>query len=110
MTKPPTIPEVDVPAARQLLAEDTATFVDVRDPASYRRSHIPGALLVNDAQVKDFIETTDKARTLVVVCFHGHSSLGGAAYFLDHGFQKVFSLRGGMAAWQHERAPQTDST
>ena len=75
------------------------TVVDVRDPGSYRRSHIPGALSVLDHNVGEFVASADKSRCVVVVCYHGNSSLGGAAYFLQSGFVEVYSMAGGMADW-----------
>lgn len=89
----------------ELTAEQVAArladvvVVDVRDPGSYRRSHIPGALSVLDHNVGQFIADADKDKAVVVVCYHGNSSLGGAAYFLNNGFAEVYSMAGGMADW-----------
>ena len=32
-------------------------------------------------------------------CYHGNSSLGGAAHLLSKGFEEVYSMSGGFAAW-----------
>jgi len=93
-------PEVPELTPDEVLARlDGVTVVDVRDPGSYRRSHAPGALSVLDHNVGQFIATADKERPVVVICYHGISSVGGAAYFLQNGFREVYSMRGGMAAW-----------
>jgi thiosulfate sulfurtransferase len=36
----------------------------------------------------------------VVYCYHGHTSLGGAAYLMDQGFTEVYSLIGGFERWR----------
>ncbi|MBJ95069.1 MAG: hypothetical protein CMP23_11435 [Rickettsiales bacterium] len=93
------VPELAVEQALALLEANEAIFVDVRDPSSWRAGHIPGALNVGDHNVQDFVATAAKDRTTVVYCYHGHSSLGGAAFFLDEGFTEVYSMSGGFAAW-----------
>lgn len=94
------IPEIDPPEAARLLAAGAATFVDVRDPYSYEEARIPGALALDDDNVQEFASTADKQRPLIVYCYHGISSLGGAAFFLQRGFREVYSLRGGFEVWR----------
>ena len=97
------VEQIDFEKARELLASGCA-FVDVRDAASYESAHIPGALHLTDANVETFIAASDKAKPVVVYCYHGHSSLGGAAYLLEQGFAKVYSLEGGFEAWRRSAA------
>jgi thiosulfate sulfurtransferase len=94
------IPELDVEAARRLHEAGGATFVDVRDPGSHHAAHVPGAVRVDDASLGKFLRDTPRDRPLVVYCYHGHSSLGGAAYFLEQGFAQVWSMHGGFEAWR----------
>lgn len=94
------IPEIDITDARKHLDEKTAVFVDIRDAHSYASAHIPGAVHVADGNVGSFVESADKDRTLVVYCYHGNSSIGGAGYFLQNGFKDVYSMRGGFEGWR----------
>jgi thiosulfate sulfurtransferase len=97
------IAQIDVAQAKELL-ESGATFVDIRDPASYEAAHIPGAIPLSDANVEKFVTQSDKEKPVVVYCYHGNNSQGGAAYLMDQGFQKVFSLAGGFELWrQHQK-------
>ena len=93
------VEEIEFAQAQKLLASGCA-FVDVRDAASYEAAHIPGALHLTDANVGTFIAAADKAKPVVIYCYHGHSSLGGAAYLMEHGFEKVYSLAGGFESWR----------
>jgi len=94
------IPELDVEAAHRLQEAGAATFVDVRDPGSHRAAHVPGAVPVSDSSLAAFLRDTPRDRPLVVYCYHGHTSLGGAAYFLEQGFTQVWSMHGGFEAWR----------
>jgi thiosulfate sulfurtransferase len=98
----PGIVEVDCDEALALLEADAATFIDVRDGSSYAYAHVPGALHVGDHNIGEFVASADKDRTVVVYCYHGNSSLGGAAYLTEHGFADARSMAGGFTAW-HSR-------
>ncbi len=93
------VAQIDVAQARELF-ETGATFVDVRDPASFEAAHVPGAHHLSDANIEKFVSQQEKAKTVVVYCYHGNTSLGGAAYLMDQGFQKVYSLAGGFELWK----------
>ena len=94
------IPEIDVQEARKALQAGEHLFVDVRDPDSYTTEHIPGAIHVHDENVEEFVRTTDKNKAVIVYCFHGINSVGGAAYFIAQGFKTVHSLQGGFEKWR----------
>jgi len=92
--------EIDVMEARRLHEEGAALFVDVRDRASHETACIPGSLHLHDGNIEDFVRETDPSRTVVVYCYHGNMSVGGAFFLQNRGFQEVFSLRGGFEAWR----------
>lgn len=102
------VPEIDVEDAAARLAAGDATFVDIRDPGSFRAAHVPGARHLGDANLQAFLQETDDTTTVIVYCYHGNSSLGGAAYLREAGFADVYSMRGGFEAWRgkhpHESA------
>ena len=91
---------IDVAQARELIEKSNAVVVDIRDPASYQAGHIPGAEAVDQDTVQTFVETADRARPLIVCCYHGNMSQGAADYFTQHGFTDAYSLDGGYEAWQ----------
>lgn len=93
------IQQIPVSEAKTHLKSGSAVFVDIRDPQSYERGHIPGALSLNDGNVEEFISQADKSKRTIVCCYHGISSQGAAAYFQERGFTDVHSLIGGYEAW-----------
>lgn len=99
------IPEIDPPEARILHDAGAALFLDVRDRASHDAARITGAVTVSDDTLHTFLAETSRDQKIVVYCYHGHASLGGAAYLLERGFSDVCSLRGGFAQWGGPVAP-----
>jgi len=94
------IPEIEIHEAKKKLDQQKSVFVDIRDPGSYRAAHIPGAVHLQDSNVQEFIESASKDSELIVYCYHGNSSLGAAAYFLENGFKNVASMSGGFESWR----------
>jgi len=94
------IPQIQIHDAKTKLDQRTCTCVDIRDPASYREAHIPGALHLHDGNAQEFLQKTKKDEAIVVYCYHGNSSLGATAFLIDNGFKDVASMSGGFEAWR----------
>ena len=91
--------ELDPHKAQEMVEEGSVNVIDIRDPGSYSAGHIPSAVSLNDTNVKEFIESTDKEKPLIVYCYHGISSRGTAEYLSQNGFKEVYSMTGGFEAW-----------
>ena len=91
--------ELDPHKAQEMVEEGSVNVIDIRDPGSYSAGHIPSAVSLNDTNVKEFIESTDKENPLIVYCYHGISSRGAAEYLSQNGFKEVYSMTGGFEAW-----------
>ena len=86
--------------AAQLVATRNPAIVDVRDAHSFRAAHLPGAVLLDNQSVQDFVADTEKARPVLVYCYHGNSSQSAAAWLAEKGFAEVYSLDGGFEFWR----------
>ncbi len=100
------INQISALEARNFINSKEALFVDIRDGVSFDRSHIPGALNLNSDNIENFVNDTDKSKKIVCYCYHGISSLQVAEYFLESGFQKVYSLTGGFESWTDYEADE----
>ena len=98
--------EISAEEANALLEEQAAVFLDVRDQGSWRSGHIPGALHIGDHNIHEFVADAQRDRTTIVYCYHGYSSLGGAAFLNSEGFSDVYSMTGGFAAWPPRQVEQ----
>ncbi len=88
------------PQAARTLIDNGATLADIRDPESYGRGHIRGALHLTSDNLQEFLEQNDPDQPLVVYCYHGNSSQPAAQFLYEKGFDEVYSLDGGFEAWQ----------
>lgn len=96
----PNISQIDIHQVNDFLAEGSTNIVDIRDPASFAKGHIPTALSLNEQNVEQLTASLDKQKTLIVCCYHGISSQGATGYLMSKGFKDVHSMIGGYEAWQ----------
>ena len=52
---------INIDQAKQLIGEENAQVIDIRDPASYESGHIEGAVHIDNSNVQTFIDEADKA-------------------------------------------------
>jgi len=86
--------------AKDLIDNQEAQIVDIRDPGSYQLGHIPNAVLLDNNNLAQFIADADQSKPLVVYCYHGNSSQPAAAYLNEQGFEKSYSMDGGFEHWR----------
>jgi sulfur-carrier protein adenylyltransferase/sulfurtransferase len=101
------IDEVDATPAREILAEDSAALVDVRERDEWDEGHIPGAVHVPRGNLESRIESAvpDKSRQIVVYCAAGNRSAFAAKTLGELGYEHVVSLAGGFADWKRNGNP-----
>jgi rhodanese-related sulfurtransferase len=102
------IHEVDVPAARALLASDhPPALVDVREDGEWAAGHIPGAVHLGRGVLERDVEGRfpDPATPLLLYCGGGYRSALAAVALHELGYTNVLSLAGGVRAWQAIAAP-----
>ena len=85
--------------AKQHSQSQDIIMVDVRHEEDFRHSHIKDAQHLDSHSVEEFVESTNKQKQLIIYCYHGISSRSFANYLLNQGFEKVYSMDGGFAAW-----------
>ncbi|MEM9101652.1 MAG: thiosulfate sulfurtransferase GlpE [Pseudomonadota bacterium] len=76
--------------------------LDIRDPQSFAAGHIEKSINVNNANISEVLGTIEDDEPIIVVCYHGHSSLGAAQYILNLGYSDVASMDGGFEGWKQK--------
>ena len=110
VSKPCALAHTDVTAqqARELI-ESTSdlTVVDVREPHEYcgAKGHIPGAVNIPFDQVAQRIAELDAPHGVALYCMVGPRARKGESALREVGYEKVFHLEGGLAAWQAAGLP-----
>ncbi|MCK6570193.1 rhodanese-like domain-containing protein [Myxococcota bacterium] len=85
-------------------AKEDFSFIDVRSPEELELARIAAAEPLDYDNPGRYMELP-KDRKIVFTCRSGMRSLDVAAYFIGHGFQRVYSMRGGILAWSEEVDP-----
>ncbi len=97
-------------AARDITSEDARaymrahrpeefTLLDVRQPGEYERAHIPGARLIPLPQLSDRLDELERDKPVIAYCAVGGRSRAAAEMLKGRGFEEVYSLKGGIKAW-----------
>ena len=100
-------PWVSTLEATQLMNRSDALVIYVREVAEFGRGHILGAKSFPLGELERRAAELDKhkARPLIVHCGDGNRAGNALALLRRHGFDKVYNLSGGFAAWQQAGLP-----
>jgi rhodanese-related sulfurtransferase len=79
--------------------------IDVRTPDEYASGHIPGAVNIPFDQVAQRIDEIDAPHGVALYCMIGPRARKGESALLAAGYEKIFHLEGGFAAWQEADLP-----
>lgn len=102
--------EIDVQQLAELLSNDTV-LIDVREPGEYSQGHIAGAVnfprgvlegqLASHPNFKDDESPLDEMNKndIYLICRSGARSVMAAESMQRLGFDKVYSVAGGMLDW-----------
>jgi len=91
------------PQEAQYMMSDDVVILDVRSQDEFEQGHIPNAVLLPAADIRDMAETiiTDKNQTILVYCRSGGRSENASRALIDMGYTSVFDF-GGILDWQGE--------
>jgi rhodanese-related sulfurtransferase len=95
--------EISPTEASDLIRNNQARLIDVREPWEFQTAQISGSVLMpmGDVPARAHQEL-DPDERLVILCHHGQRSLNVTAWLRNQGFENVQSLRGGIDAWSAE--------
>jgi len=91
--------QIDVSTAKSMINEGDVIVLDARKSKDHHESHIEGALSIESDALSDFIDQTDKSKTILCYCYKGISSKGSCRKLVQAGFKNVYNLKGGFEAW-----------
>jgi len=89
------------PVRLQTLLQGAAPprLIDVRSTAEVARGAIPGATHIELSALPTRAAELDPEAPCVLYCLSGARSAQGCAYLAQRGFQRLYHLDGGIAAW-----------
>ncbi len=73
-------------------------MIDVREPFEYAEGHVPTAINIPLATLKDNLSNIDKSKKIVLICRSGVRSLDAAGQLADLDYD-VYNMLGGFLDW-----------
>lgn len=92
-----------VQQVREFLQKKSAkeyNLVDVRQLGEYEAGHLPGATLIPVRQIEERFKELDPQKPTITYCAAGVRSRAAAAALMNAGFKEVYSMSGGINAWE----------
>ncbi len=91
----------------RLINRDDARVIDLRGRSEFEAGHIIDALNIDAAQLQGQLEKLKKYKQqgLIFCCATGGVSAREARRLMREGFDKVYTLKGGIYAWQNASLP-----
>lgn len=102
-----TLGQVSVHSLQRRLQENGIQVLDVRADAEWEEGHIPGALHIDYKELAERLVTLSlaPAQPLAVICASGLRSSTAGSILLQHDFQQLSNVTGGMNAWKAAGLP-----
>ena len=90
-----------------LVNQQQAAIIDLRDQAEFRKGHIVDAINIPYAKLGERSDELDKWRDhpLILVCKLGQYSSAAGKQLQQKGFKQVYRLSGGISEWQVAQLP-----
>jgi len=94
--------KVSILQATQMLNQGKTIIVDVRDAAEFTAGHVRDAKNIPLKELPQRVAELEKfkSKAVVVMCQEGMRSSKATTQLKKAGFNEVYSLSGGLAAWQ----------
>ncbi len=99
--------KVSILQATQLFNQGKTLLLDVREEAEFATGHMRDAKNIPLKQLPTRLGEIDKFKdkTVIAVCATGVRSASASGLLKKSGFTDVYSLDGGMTAWQSQGLP-----
>ena len=99
--------DIDPGTAVQMMNHQDALILDVRDESEIKGGKALGAIHIPLRSLKDRLAELDgyRERPIIVSCRTGSRSTTACGQLRKEGFATVYSLKGGMMAWQNDGLP-----
>ena len=95
--------------ATRLINHEDAVILDVRSDGEFSQGHIINSVNVPLGALGPQIDKLKKyrERPIITACRTGQQSVSAIKMLRRHGFENLYSLGGGIAAWESANLPLT---
>lgn len=97
---PAKVKRISADEAKDLLDKNPdILLLDVRQPEEYKQGHIPGAVLLPLPELPDRLAELNISKGIITYCRLGRRSLAAAQLIADERDSEVYTIDGGIMAW-----------
>ena len=104
VTGEPAVVPITVEKAHEMLEEEPEEIIllDVRTEEEYKERHIPDAVNIPLSELESRIGELDKykSKKIIVYCKTGSRSRTASEILVQHGFEHVYNMLGGIEEWK----------
>ncbi len=100
-----TFTEITPQQAWDMMQNEGAVLVDIRDMMRFSHSRPQGAFHLTNQSYGKFLDEYDFDEPIIVSCYHGVSSRSTAQFLVEQGFERVYSVKGGFEGWVKSELP-----
>lgn len=103
------VPQLAPAEATLLMNRENAVLVDVRDAEAFATGHILHAVNIPEAELESRRKELErhKGRPVIACSESGPLSLRAAASLRGAGIERIYCVKGGLAAWRSAGLPIT---
>jgi rhodanese-related sulfurtransferase len=93
--------QLNAAETEQLIKEEGALVVDVREDKEYRSGRIPHSRNISLGELDARIDELEheQHRPIIMSCRSGRRSAHAGIYLCRNGFSNIYNLKGGINAW-----------
>lgn len=88
--------------------DKNAQLVDIRTPKEFATGSLAGSVNIPTEDLMAKLGTLDKNRPVILVCQTGRRTAQALKDMKGKGFAEVYTLEGGIVAWQAAKLPLTN--
>ena len=99
--------EIGTLEATRLMNQGTTLILDIRDGKQFASGHLPRARHIPLGELSKRVEEIGKYKDkpVIVTCGNGSRAASASRFLRKAGFNSVYKLKGGLAAWEQASLP-----
>ena len=99
--------EIGTLEATRLMNQGTTLILDIRDGKQFASGHLPRARHIPLGELSKRVEEIGKYKDkpVIVTCGNGSRAASASRFLRKAGFNSVYQLKGGLAAWEQASLP-----
>jgi rhodanese-related sulfurtransferase len=92
-------PNLSIDEVVEVISQNSAVVIDVRESDEFSSGHIPGAVLIPLGELADRSDEIPTDVPVILVCRSGNRSSQAYHYLAQQGFENIHNMLGGMLEW-----------